>query len=546
MAAFDISNFAARFPAITPTELATNQAQTATNVRIQGRELQVAPGYVSDGTSALGATTETMFRYTNSIWLEWDQDVNVVRSLIANDAWDRVLWTAETGVPMVSSNDIIATGPAPWPDAAYYLGVPPPVGAPSALVTGTATNPDDLPDTRFYVCTMVDKYGAEGVPTSPSNEVEWRAGQTCTVTLPTVPSGNWVFTAINIYRTNTGSGGTEFQKVASVGVGLGGTGWVDSIASDYLGDVLESADFDEPNGAMKGLVSTPNGYHAGFFDNTLCFSEPGYPHAWPIKYQLPIKEATIVGLEVMGDTIVVLTDGTPYLAVGTHPQSTSLVELNVTQGCLSKRGIVNTGNGVAYPGPDGIVLVRQDGATVITQSLFTRKQWQALAPSTFLGAMIEGLLTYFYFDGSYKAFMLNPMQPELGIVDYTAMHASAVYYDKDEDALYAIRTGGAGARVKFWNDAAVASSPLWRSKVIETFQAMSPGVARILASAYPVTFRLYADGALFLEAQATSNDFIRLYSDAVLSDRFELELLSLPSTGGVYRVVIGETMDDLF
>jgi hypothetical protein len=540
MAAFEISNFLGRLPVVSPTELPQNNAQVATNVRMQGRELQPAPSIVAAG-SVTGTAVKTIFRYTDSVWLEWNEDVNVARSSIPNDTWDRVLWTAETGVPQISSNDVISSGAAPHPDVSYDLGVPPPDGTPSVAITGTPTNPDDLPDTRFYVVTMVDKYGAEGAPSAASNEVEWRVGETATVTLPGAPSGNRVFTAKNIYRTNTGTGGTEFQFVAQVTPAT--TNWVDNVASDYLGEVLTTEDFDLPDSNMRGLVTLPNGYHAGFFGNTLCFSEPGFPHAWPVKYRQAIKAATIVGLGVYGDTVVVMTDAKPYLAVGTHPQSTALLEMEVAQGCLSKRGIVNTGYGVLYPGPDGAILVDQNGARNVTQGLFTRAQWQALTPSSFLGAVAEGLVMYTATGG---VFLFNPQAPELGIVDWGAAFPQAVYYDEDEDTLYGVQTASS-TLYKMWDDATSGSgADVWRSKVIETFGMMTPGVIRVLATGYPVDVRLYKDGALHLGAQITGNDPIRFNANDSLGDRWEVEIFNIPAGAGVYRVQVAETMDDLF
>src|SRR5690606_34692053 len=112
------------------------------------------------------------------------------------------------------------------------------------------------------------------------------------------------------------------------------------------------------------------------FDNVLCFSEPGYPHAWPEEYRKAL-DYDIVGLEVYGNTLYVMTKGKPYIVIGVHPLQMSARRVETGQACIDKRSIVNTGDRILYCSPEGLISAGTSFVNV-TDKHYTKEQWLEL------------------------------------------------------------------------------------------------------------------------------------------------------------------------
>lgn len=240
-----------------------------------------------------------------------------------------------------------------------------------------------------------------------------------------------------------------------------------------------------PPATLTGLVALPNGIMAGFSGYDLFFCEPNLPYAWPEKYRLT-ADYPIVGLGVFGSSLLVCTKGTPYLVTGMHPDSMSMERIELDQACVSKRSIVSIGGGVMYASPDGLVNVGAGGSRVVTESLYTREEWQALRPETIEGYYHDGKYVGLYAGGG---FILNSLEDaSLTMFDEAV---TAGYVDAVSDALYfaidgVIRKFNAGLDKEY----------TWRSKKFLFSARPGPGCARIDADSYPLTFNLYADGVL--------------------------------------------------
>ena len=85
------------------------------------------------------------------------------------------------------------------PTTTYRLGVPAPDGAPTVAVSGTG-NEGAIDITTAYVYTFVTEFGEEGPPSPPSEFVEFEEGQTRTVTLPSLHTGNYAFGSGSLVR----------------------------------------------------------------------------------------------------------------------------------------------------------------------------------------------------------------------------------------------------------------------------------------------------------------------------------------------------------
>ena len=86
----------------------------------------------------------------------------------------------------------------------------------------------------------------------------------------------------------------------------------------------------------------PNGFLAGFSGQTVCFSEAFQPHAFPDAYKLTIK-SDVVALAPLNTGLLVLTKEKPALIQGLDPSSMSMIEIDSTLSCVSKRSVVDMG-----------------------------------------------------------------------------------------------------------------------------------------------------------------------------------------------------------
>lgn len=649
MSVIRLGGFRGELPRIHPRLLPQGAGQSVINCRLDSGAVES----IRD-TQNVQATTLSdpisLHRYAENIWLEAETDVDWVTYPVANDQFGRLIF-ADPAAGAIRVTDASRVGAGGYPAAYWNLDVPPPTQGFAATLNGTADDEDEVPETRFYVCTFVNSYGAEGPPSPASNEIEWRDGQTVTLTgLPAVPTGAYNITHRRLYRLNTGStGATNYQFVTEIAVllsqtnitaitqanpvvvtavghgltegqevllgslgldpltqvitgitkaaparvtvanhgystgdvlafsdlgsgngmdelegtreaivvvnsdkfdlpgvdstlyqtwvadgavtrtngmdelddnsyfiskidddnvsllGIDGTGffpyviggtiqqvtgqtYVDSVPSASLAEVLPTELYDPPNPATVGLRAHPAGWLVGFFGNTLVFSEPGAPHAFPIDYRL-VTNHDIVGVGVFGGTIAVVTEGWPYLVLGSDPSALSMVELEIEQACVAKRGIVDFGSAIAYPSPDGLIIISSSGAINATAAVFNRDQWQALVPSSFVAFNWEGEYLCFYDDGTtQQAFLINPFAPDAG-VRYVTKYATGAYKDIEEDLLYMIIDD----EIEKWDQSSTDLSYTWKSRPTFTPRAVNMAAGKIIADDYPVNLEVYVD-----------------------------------------------------
>jgi hypothetical protein len=75
-------------------------------------------------------------------------------------------------------------------------------------------------------------------------------------------------------------------------------------------------------------------------------------------------------------------------------------KLEKPQACVSKRSLAYlTDIGVVFASPDGLIAIAGNGKVAnLTDSIFTRRQWQALRPETILGVAHDDV--YYFFSGT--------------------------------------------------------------------------------------------------------------------------------------------------
>lgn len=360
------------------------------------------------------------------------------------------------------------------------------------LVTGSNIQNAALVETRTYVYTYVSRYGEEGPPSSTSELVKVGAGQEVVIIgMSAAPGGDYDITLKRIYRSSATGTSTQFQFVAEIPVSQ--TTYTDTVKQAALGEVLLTEDWTAPPEGLKGLKLLSNGAAIGFKDNTAYLSEPNLPHAWPHQYAI---EEQIVGIGVMRQSAVLLTNSHPYLMSGADPQAMSLEQMELPQACVSKRSIVDTGDGVIYASPDGLVAISSGGIEIVTKALLSREQWQEYNPSSIVAVVHDNRYHAIYTKTSGARGMLvfdfGGQGALMTTSDINALSPiTAMYSEPKSDTLYMLQ---ANKIVRF--NAGSNLTYTWRSKVFRAPFAMNFGKAQVVANSYPVAFKVYGDGIL--------------------------------------------------
>lgn len=531
--------FSGTAPRVGSKLLRNEQAQVAKNCDLRSGELRARKN-TSSVTSINGGPTialdtgtiRTIFLYENLYLWSWDDVVNIVRGPVEGDTSGRVYWTGDTAdstKPKMgySSYSITGTPPVRYPAASYRLGIPKPAAAPSlALGAGGGCAAADQVN-RAYVYTYVSALGEEGPPSNPGTIASVCPGQTVDLSaMSTAPSGPYNVTNKNIYRSVTGTNGTEYQFVAQIAVAT--TTYSDTKTDSQLGEVLPSTDWIPPVDTLTGITALSSGMLAGFSGKDVWISEPFVPHAWPNRQAVNFD---VVGLSGFGTSLVALTKGAPYIATGTDPSALNLEMVNIEQACVAARSIARFGeSGVIYASPDGLVLINAGGARVLTEQYLTAKEWSSYKPDSIHGYVHDGQYFGFYDTGSVTGgFIFDPRENGAGLQDLTT-YATAGHVDLLSDSLYLVVSG---SLVK-WEGNSTLLTHTWKSKTWELPRHTNLAWGQVTAKSYAsLTCKVYADGVLKHTQTVTSNDPFRLPSGFLARD-WELELSGTDTVTSAY------------
>jgi hypothetical protein len=225
----------------------------------------------------------------------------------------------------------------------------------------------------------------------------------------------------------------------------------------------------------------------------------------------------IVGLGVYNNQLVVGTTKNPYIITGTTSSSMSQEKLPMIQPCVSKNSFASDQYGVVYASPNGLVAISTGTADVITSKLFTRDDWQALNPSSMIGALYNDMYFGFYqtTGGTYNAMvMLRNDTPAL--VNFSAaavgVHVEPTtgilnIIDHTTNNILALDTSTSSNTVFDWK----SKKFLHTRPTIYTVLQVHADYAYIAAnSGSYVNVTIYADGVSIYSANSTSDAPIRI------------------------------------
>lgn len=248
---------------------------------------------------------------------------------------------------------------------------------------------------RTYIYTYVSSLGEEGPPSPVSLVVQALDGDAIEVTgIELPPTDGLDITQIRLYRTSSTLAGTEYQFVKEFDIA---TSVTESVKQANLGEIIITTTWCGPPEGMQGITEMPNGMMVGFVGRTIHMSEPYFPHAYPPEYDQAIN-FEIVGLAAFGNSVLVLTEGTPYILTGSHPRNVNVRPIKIKQACVSAESIAADKDRVVYASPDGLVEIGVNGARIVTEQYVEKDEWAAFVPETMVGDFHDG--KYFgFFDG---------------------------------------------------------------------------------------------------------------------------------------------------
>jgi hypothetical protein len=536
MAALQIKSFGGITPKVPPRYLADTMAQTALNGVVFNGSLQPLLGVGSAvATLTKSGTPLTIYRFGQSsvsdsqYWFHWTTDVNVCRSQISGDTAEWTFYTGD-GAPKATYAALALSG-ANYPAVSRPLGILAPTSIASVTVTGTPTEETDIPETRVYTYTVLNKesgFEFQSAPAPGSADVSVRIGQSVVVgNFDSVPSG-YTLTHRRIYRSTSGT----FLFVAEIP--LSATSFTDTVVAEDLGEELPSLTWLPPPATLAGLTNLPNGIMAGFTGRDVYFCEPYRPYAWPVQYMQSL-DFPVVGLGRMDTTLAVLTTGTPYFIQGSSPDAMVVVKSDLEQACASKRSIVSTNNSVIYASPDGLVLLSSGGSRILTEQMFTRAQWQAtFNPSSIHAYQHDMKYVAFYTVGGVTGGFIFDLTT--GQMILHTLYATAGYNDLQADKLY---TAFSNREVKIWL-AGSALNYTWKSKKFSMPKVMGFSCAQVEAEAYPVTAKFYSDSTLMHTETVTSRAPFRLPATPGLDWEIQVE-----GNTEVFNIAMAQSMQEL-
>jgi hypothetical protein len=82
---------------------------------------------------------------------------------------------------------------------------------------------------------------------------------------------------------------------------------------------------------------------------------------------------------------------------GLHPESMAMTRIEVDLPCVAKRGIVDLGYAAVYPSHAGLAQITETGASLISEAIWTRSQWQTrIKPATIAAAQYLNRYVFTY------------------------------------------------------------------------------------------------------------------------------------------------------
>lgn len=480
----NLHSFAGEVPKVSPDKLPASSAVMARDCRLSSGALQ--PLRMQDLRHTVRGQSEPFksiyFYQPGNKYLCFTDDTDVIPSPIADDQYGRVYISDASGVKLAQSSGITQDALGRVSIATRPLGIPAPGGTPSISGSGGSSA---LTLARAVVYTFVSDLGEEGPPSAPSATVTVKQDDTISVTGMTTanPSGQNI-TKKRLYITTVGSSGATFQFWAEVN--LADATYSGAVNSLTLGEVLPSTYWTAPPSGLTGLVALSGNFMAGFKANEVWFSEPNYPHAWPVSYMLTFNYP-VVALGVDGSTLIVLTTAYVYIVSAQTPDTATVSTFPDIIPCASKRSVAQSPAGVIFAGQDALYVANSSGVGKLADEYWSRPQFQALNPSTIHGSYQNGQYVFFNdYSGGWVFTIGETADSKLVRLGFYATASAATRPDDEFTLAYPDGAGGQ-AIATFDSDLNKLMSYCWRSRLVITGEPVNFSCLRVTTEDFEAT-----------------------------------------------------------
>lgn len=303
----------------------------------------------------------------------------------------------------------------------------------------------------YYVQQSVDSSGRDGPESDVSDEIIIPPGMFATLDVPGAGTKR-------LFRSANSESGFALLKEFS--------------ATTYVDDFRDSLSTDlPPNGniphtttalAVAGAVQHPAGYFVYFFEKDLRPSSEwiDFPRPWavPTEYAHTF-DSNISCIALAGDTILVFTQTAVYRAHGQHPGRLAIYRIS-DKPILNKLTLWQDGVQVGWCDIEGLNVFDGGSGQLLTGEYMRADKWNAFTPANFKAQVNDKAVCLF--DGAANLRF-----------DFRGDRSAAI-------STFTVTNGTVPA--------------FWRSKRFGMPKPTAWYACRIVATGYPVTMRLFADG----------------------------------------------------
>jgi hypothetical protein len=433
--------------------------------------------------------------------------------------------------------------------------------------------------TRYYTWTYVNNWGEESQDWAHAQgekpaALEVDQNDTVTLTLTGTPSPTAGITHWRIYRSNSASN-TRYQLVNKDDIPIATTTFTDDLKSEQLQETLATDIWSAPPSEVRGGVTTylqgfvnmPNNFLAAFINNTVYFSEVSAYYAWPPDYTITMA-FDIVGMEVFGQTLVVMTKGGVYYVTGADPSAMSKSDPESNQACLSKQSIAKVTGGVIFASPNGLCLASSAGVQVFMPAPLGKTYWATFRPELMRCAEFDGVLyvaggplvtaapagNWQVVAGIHLATMKVTSVNSFGVG--TAPGVTAWFVDRTTDSLWAaLPHNGASPKAVNVMSASTVRAATWRSKRItlpqeDGFAWLQVMGEQTAVAGYGAAVKLYGYltnpiTALEVETVLANQTITNVNPVRVASGRFLEFEVEVTSKAQINHIIFAGTIEDL-
>lgn len=487
MATVKIDRFGGMMPRVAPSLLPDGMATVAHNCRLKSGKLAplMEPSFVDaaehtvyheNGLGRIGdANSVYCWKHTmrngdvRTDFLAFPGRVYFAHGNIADDAYDRIFVTGETGATFTANVNVMRDCPVAYlfdretGEIDRHVICKEAMNAPSCSYDGTLDE-NDISYAYFFV-TWFDKYGYESPASEPSRNMNaGDSGYSDQKPLKYNQNGRVRFQPIHVpdgakgvrvYKTNGGDETSNIQFLKEFSGGLlhtlesEFTILVDDTTAQEAMPEVEAPPFD-----LIDMSFVPGSYYAGrsrSMPHTVLFSDIDNPTNWPLAYRYDIRDS-LVKLAVTSNSVVALTDGTPFVLSGTAPESMTVASLAAPAACVSEKSVVVMNNAVYFASNHGLMVIygSADEGTVcrnLTEQYLTKEQWRALNPATCrVAAHCNALHLFFQLaDGTRMAYMFDLAESANALTTHDEVATCACVDDRSGDMYFVREVPGAAA-----------------------------------------------------------------------------------------------------